>query len=79
MSDTTRLPAEALYRRCEADRLGFETTADLELLHEPVGQGRAVDALRFGVGMRGDGYNLFAMGPTETGKHEVGEPSHPTS
>ena len=71
MSESTPLTADRLRRRCDPAALGFSTTADLEPLVDAVGQDRALDALRFAVGMRGEGYNLFAMGPTETGKHEA--------
>jgi len=61
-------PAEARHR-CDPAQLPFETTAQLEPLVGIVGQGRAMDALRFGVTMRAEGYNLFAMGPAYAGKH----------
>jgi len=61
-------PSEAC-RRCDPTRLPFETTAQLEPLVGAVGQGRATDALKFGVTMRAEGYNLFAMGPVHAGKH----------
>jgi predicted ATP-dependent protease len=36
-----------------------------------LGQDRAMQAVRFGTGMRRDGYNLFALGPPGLGKHDV--------
>jgi lon-related putative ATP-dependent protease len=63
------LPASELCRRCDATGLPFETTSELEPLEGPVGQERAVEALRFGVSMDRDGYHLFAMGPANAGKH----------
>ena len=65
------LPAAALYRRCDPEGLGFETTADVEPLEGMPGQARAVEALRFGLGIRRKGYNLFAIGPEGTGKRTV--------
>ncbi len=62
------LPPERLYTRCETDRFGFETTAELEELSEIIGQTRALAAVRFGIGMRREGYNLFVLGPAGTGK-----------
>jgi lon-related putative ATP-dependent protease len=62
------LPAEALYRRCDPAQLPFATTDDLTPLEEPLGQDRAVAAVRFAIGMRQPGYNLFALGPEGTGK-----------
>jgi len=65
------LPATALYRRCDPSRLGFTTTAELEPLDDAPGQTRALEALQFGLGIRRDGYNLFAIGPAGTGKRTI--------
>ena len=62
------LPADQLYRRCDLAELPFDTTAVLEPLAEPLGQDRAVAAVRFAIGMRSAGYNLYALGPVGTGK-----------
>ncbi len=51
----------------------FKTTADLEPLDEIIGQNRAVEAVCFAVGMTGDGYNLFALGPEGIGKQSLVE------
>src|SRR4030095_6391740 len=47
----------------------FATTAELEPVEDTLGQARALEALRFGVGVRHQSYNLFAFGPSGTGKH----------
>jgi len=65
------LPAERLRRRCDPERLGFSTTAELEAGRETLGQGRALDAIELGIGMRREGYNLFAMGPEGLGRHTL--------
>ncbi|MBW7852345.1 MAG: AAA family ATPase [Rhodospirillales bacterium] len=65
------LPAELLHRRCDPSLLPFETTAELGDIAGPVGQQRAVEAVRFGIGIRAEGYNLFALGPTGTGKSSI--------
>ena len=62
------LSPDRLCHACEADRFEFETTAELEDLSEAVGQMRAIDAARFGIGMRHAGYNLYVMGPAGIGK-----------
>lgn len=63
------LDAEQLYRRCVPESLPFETTAEVEPLEDGrLGQSRAVQALRFGVGIEHPGYNIFALGPPGTGK-----------
>lgn len=71
MSDITALLPEQLYRRCDAAAFRFTTTADLADLAEVVGQARAMEALNFGIGIRREGYNLFALGPSGTGKHSI--------
>ena len=48
--------------------LAFKTTADLPDLTEIIGQERAVSSVEFGMGIDSDGYNIFAVGPTGTGK-----------
>jgi lon-related putative ATP-dependent protease len=60
-----------LRRRCDAAGLGFASTAELEPLEAAPGQARATQALEFGVGMRREGYNLFAMGPEGSGRHSL--------
>ncbi|HXQ96397.1 MAG TPA: ATP-binding protein [Candidatus Acidoferrales bacterium] len=65
------LPASALYRATDAASLGFATTDELADLDSIVGQQRAVEAVEFAIGIRHEGYNLFALGPAGTGKHTV--------
>lgn len=62
------LPPEKLYTPCPIDRFSFKTTNDIETLSTMIGQDRAVAAVRFSIGMKGDGYNLFALGPEGVGK-----------
>ncbi|UCG25368.1 MAG: AAA family ATPase [Chloroflexota bacterium] len=63
------LDATVLCRPCDPDRFSFNTTAELEDLEEVIGQERAVEAIRFGIGIQRQGYNLFALGPNGTGKY----------
>ena len=65
------LQAQQLYQSCDHEQFGFKTTADLEDLTEIIGQMRAMDAIRFGTGIRHDGYNLFVLGPSGIGKNSV--------
>ena len=65
------LPATALRRRCDPMALGFQTTAELEPLHELMGQERALSAIAFGVRTKQDGFNVFAMGPSHAGRHNA--------
>ena len=53
--------------------LRFSTTETVPDNDEPIGQVRATDALAFGIGMRSDGYNVFALGAAETDKRAIVE------
>lgn len=69
MAIVTPLAVEALCQLCDPEQFAFETTAELEELKEVIGQDRAIDAINFGIGIRQEGYNLFALGPHGTGKY----------
>lgn len=45
----------------------------IEELSDALGQPRAVEALRFGAGMKHTGYNIFALGPPGSGRHTMVE------
>ena len=68
MTSIQPLTPQQLCQKCDPSRFDFETTAELEDLTEIIGQERAVDAIQFGIGMQRQGYNLFALGPSGTGK-----------
>ncbi len=63
MSAIKPLQPAMLRRHCDPESFSFETTAELEELTEIVGQARAVEAVRFGIDIRREGYNLFVLGP----------------
>ena len=65
------LEPSALYRQCDPAQLGLETTADLDVRDGLIAQDRAIQAVRFGIGIRHAGYNLFALGPSGTGKYAL--------
>ncbi|HUK57638.1 MAG TPA: AAA family ATPase [Stellaceae bacterium] len=67
------LAPSLLRRACDEAALGFTTTDDLPDLPGLVGQERAIEAVRFGTAMRRKGFNVFAFGPTGTGKHTLVE------
>lgn len=71
MNEVKELGPEALYTPCDARELDFETTGELEDIDIAVGQERAQDAVRFGIGMEDNGYNIFALGPSGVGKFTV--------
>lgn len=66
--DNKSLAAEQLYTHCAVDGFDFKTTRDVKPLDGVIGQARALESIRFAIGMRHDGYNLFAFGPEGTGK-----------
>ncbi len=63
-----RLEACQLRQACDPAQFDFGTTEELEDLSQMIGQERAVGAVRFGIGIQRDGYNLYALGPSGTGK-----------
>ena len=65
------LPPEQLFNRCDPATLPGDSTEDLEDLPGLIGQERAIEAVAFGVGVKRQGYNLFALGTSGTGKHSV--------
>ncbi|MBI2893663.1 MAG: AAA family ATPase [Deltaproteobacteria bacterium] len=62
------LQPQDLRIECTPDSLGFRTTEELEPLDDFVGQERAIRALRVGLGIDREGYNLFVAGSPGTGR-----------
>lgn len=65
---TDPLPPAALRWTCPLDALTFETTAELELSQDMVGQDNAIEALRFGLAFRAPGHHVFVRGLEGTGR-----------
>ena len=68
MPDPTPLPASRLYRATRPGELGFDTTAELEPLEEILGQSDALAALELGLAMKPQGYNIFVLGESGSGR-----------
>jgi len=68
---TDALSPDALRTRFDPSEFSFDTTNDLPADTEVVGQDRAVEAIEFGMNIERDGYNVFALGPTGTGRREL--------
>lgn len=66
-----QLAPRDLRRRCDPASFTFTTTSELPDSDMPLGQDRAVEAIQFGIAIRRDGYNLFALGPAGGGKHSI--------
>ncbi|WP_373070385.1 AAA family ATPase [Sulfurimonas sp.] len=65
------LDVKELYNKCDSSIFSFKTTDDLELLNQPIGQSSAVEAVKFGTNIKQEGFNLFIMGPSGSGKHSM--------
>jgi lon-related putative ATP-dependent protease len=64
---------EKLCRHCDTNLFKFKTTGELEDLSQAIGQDRAIEAVRFGVGIQRQGFNLFLLGPAGSGKYELAQ------
>lgn len=67
--EKNRLSPEELAKRYDPNKFPFQTTAEIDRLEaEMIGQERAVKAMDFGLNVKQEGYNLFLVGPSGTGK-----------
>ncbi len=64
----TPLDPSQLYKPCSIEQLKFDSTEELEDIDITVGQERAMEAVKFGIRIHQNGYNIFAMAPSGTGK-----------
>lgn len=71
MPSPVKLAPEQLCNRCDPDQFTFDTTSELDGTTGIAGQQRALEAIRFGMGICHDGFNLFALGPAGTGKQST--------
>ena len=67
-SSYPEVPLENLRWRLDPATLPFKTTDDLNPLKEIIGQKRAVEAFKFGMGMDRQGYNVFVTGRAGSGR-----------
>ena len=65
------LPVERLCSICAPAQFPFATTAELDDQLDIAGQDRAVGAVRFALGIKQEGYNVFVLGLPGSGKHAV--------
>src|SRR3970282_639930 len=63
-----RLSPEELRKAGDPERFGFATTAEVAPLTRIVGQGRALEAIDFGLDMHSLGFNIYVLGESGTGK-----------
>ena len=64
----SELSVEKLRKICRAELVKCESSADVQPLQEIVGQERAVKALRFGLDIKGLGFNIYVAGIPGTGR-----------
>ena len=62
------LPPERLRKECDPNIMRCKTTQELAPLGEIIGQERAVRALKFGLGIRDQGFNIYVAGFPGTGR-----------
>jgi len=62
------VPVERLRWRCDPETLKFQSTDDLPVMEEIIGQERALEAIRLGLDIDGFGYNIFVTGLVGTGR-----------
>ena len=67
MKNRQLVPSQ-LYKPCNIEQLKFDSTEELEDIDITVGQDRAMEAIKFGIRIHKNGYNIFAMAPAGTGK-----------
>jgi len=63
-----KVPLEKLRATCTLEGLGCSTTEQLTPLESIIGQERALRALRFGLEIKNDGFNIYIAGAPGTGK-----------
>ncbi|MDM7915904.1 MAG: Lon protease family protein [Candidatus Eisenbacteria bacterium] len=68
LSDDLRVPPEELRWRCDASKLPFETTDQIECCDQIIGQQRAVESIQLGLRVGSRGYNIFVCGEPGTGR-----------
>ena len=63
-----KLPIEKLRKECDSNFMQCESTKNLAPLSEIIGQERAVRALKFGLGIKDHGFNMYVAGYPGTGR-----------
>lgn len=63
-----KLPLEKIRNICPPDLMQCESTKELAPLVEIIGQERAVRALKFGLGIKNHGFNMYVAGYPGTGR-----------
>jgi lon-related putative ATP-dependent protease len=62
------VPVEQLRPKCDPDSFSFATTAEVPPHTGLIGQARAIEAIKFGLGMESQGFNIVVTGEPGTGR-----------
>lgn len=68
LTDECKIPVEKLAWKCDPEIFEFETTDDVTVQDDTIGQERAIRSINFGLGMVENGFNLYLAGETGTGR-----------
>jgi len=71
MEGKYRIPLEDICKQYPFDLFDFKDTSGLEPLTGVIGQKRAIEAIDFGLNMKGPGYHIFVTGVGGTGKSSI--------
>jgi len=63
-----KLSPQELFWKCDPAQFEFPSTAALDCPEETIGQDRALTAIEFGLGIDSNGFNLFILGESGTGR-----------
>lgn len=65
---TNKLPANTIRNECDINSLHCESTKEFKPLSQIIGQERAVRSLKFGLGIKNHGFNIYVAGYPGTGR-----------
>ena len=71
MSAREPLTPGMLRRQCDPQQFSFDSTLELAVPSTPLGQARAVEALKLATAIGRDGYNAYVAGQPGTGKERL--------
>lgn len=69
MTENYLVPLDRLKRKCDPSIFQYNTTEELSVSRELIGQKRAMEALKFGLSISKKGYNIFVSGLIGTGRN----------
>ena len=69
MTENYLVPLDRLKRKCDPAIFQYNTTEELSVSRELIGQKRAMEALKFGLSISKKGYNIFVSGLIGTGRN----------